>query len=285
MGACVVCEPVGEKMADNAKPQGKPKRWSPEVDSALHVLKGAVVAVLNYPVTSAVQYSNARSGRLAVMIVGDVQEPTQEQLKQIEERANECIARDIPFVTETLPRKEAEEKYNSNPVNGTFIYDRVPRPASIDPVSVTLLHGWNVNCCTGPHVESTGKLRRINIVGHNFRPEKKSGAEVELRFEFEGANEERRSRGGEAAAQKKKPKKENKKDNKKGEGLSSSSSTGSSACAAKDYARETAESVVDLVRKGIKDNGELTADVMADVMSEIVMLRNQAYAEGMFATR
>ena len=65
----------------------------------------------------------------------------------------------MPIKSEVRGRKEAEEFYTKHPVNSTFIYDRFPVPPEVDPLTLCLIEGVNVNCCRGPHTATTGELK------------------------------------------------------------------------------------------------------------------------------
>jgi alanyl-tRNA synthetase len=80
---------------------------NPQVDTALHVLKGAVQKVLGTPLTTAVFAENDK-GRLTVEYEG---KPTDEQMAGIERLANDKIAEDVPLEAFDMDRAEAEEKY------------------------------------------------------------------------------------------------------------------------------------------------------------------------------
>ena len=68
---------------------------------------------------------------------------------------------------------------------------------------ITKIEDWNVNCCPGPHCETTKDVGKIKVVRANNRPQK---SECEFVFELVPNNE------GAPAADKKIA---NKNDNKK----------------------------------------------------------------------
>lgn len=143
---------------------------NPKIDSALHVLKGAVQKVLNTPLTTSV-YAEGNNGRLTVEYDGN---PTEEQMAEIESLANSKIAEDVPIESMEMDRREAESKF------GNAIYDRFPVPAHVQRLSILQIRGWNVNCCLGPHMKSTGAIGPLKITHHRARPARK---ELEISFE------------------------------------------------------------------------------------------------------
>ncbi|MCJ1296947.1 hypothetical protein MMC34_008516 [Xylographa carneopallida] len=133
-------------------------------DTALHVLKGAVVNILgpSAAVTASVAFSTPYKGTLSVVWAGDAL--SLDTITAIEHDANRIIQAALPVQSFTLPRKEAEQRYTAAPVNHTYIYDRFPVPDSVDPLSITLIDGVNVNCCMGPHTATTAELRRLRVL-------------------------------------------------------------------------------------------------------------------------
>ncbi len=142
----------------------------PKVDSALHILKGSVQAVLNVTLTTNV-YSEGNKGRLTIEFE---EKPTDSQLEEIEKLANNKIKENVPIEMFEIDRKEAEKKY------GSIIYDKFPVPASIQKLTLTQIKNWNINCCLGPHVKTTGEVGQIKILKHRARPNRK---ELEISFE------------------------------------------------------------------------------------------------------
>jgi alanyl-tRNA synthetase len=144
---------------------------NPKVDSALHVLKGAAQKILNTTLTTSV-YAEGNSGRLTVECE---EKPTEQQIRGIEQLANNKIQENVPIEMFEMDRKEAESKY------GNIIYDKFPVPAHIQKLSITEIRDWNINCCLGPHVKTTAEIGQIRILKHRARPNRK---ELEISFEL-----------------------------------------------------------------------------------------------------
>ncbi|KAN0033531.1 hypothetical protein ACTA71_007218 [Dictyostelium dimigraforme] len=161
--------------------QSKPRDST--TDSACHVLKGAIVKVLNTPITISVECNNKVKGRISVEYEHP-EKPSQELINKIEEEANLIIKQNLEFKTFKIDRKEAESKYKSNLVNNTFIYDKFPVPESVTELSLVELESWNINCCPAVHLKTTGEIGGIKIGGINHRPAKK---ELEFRFDIVAA--------------------------------------------------------------------------------------------------
>jgi alanyl-tRNA synthetase len=147
------------------------KNRTPEVCTALHIVKGALVKVFNTPLTTAVVFNNKTCGRIAVHYEGDA--PSQDLLKQVEDLANEKVLENAPVHAVKMNRAEAEDKYRKAPVNGTYIYDKYAKlPETITEVGLVLIDNWNVNGCPGDHLPSTGGVGAIKVPRFNHRPQK-----------------------------------------------------------------------------------------------------------------
>ncbi|KAF2070442.1 hypothetical protein CYY_008237 [Polysphondylium violaceum] len=149
-------------------------------DSACHVLKGAIVKILNTPLTVSVECNNKCKGRINVEY-DSADKPSDDVIKSIQDEANRIIKENLEFKVFSCDRKEAEEKYKSQLVNNTFIYDKFPVPESVTTLTLVELQDWNINCCPAAHLKTTGEIGSIKIVGINHRPAKK---ELEFRFDI-----------------------------------------------------------------------------------------------------
>eukprot|EP01118_Nematostelium_gracile_P010546 TRINITY_DN364_c0_g1_i1.p1 TRINITY_DN364_c0_g1~~TRINITY_DN364_c0_g1_i1.p1 ORF type:complete len:260 (-),score=85.67 TRINITY_DN364_c0_g1_i1:54-833(-) len=161
----------------------KTKARHPDVNTALHVLKGAIVKVLHTPLTTSTQAQKRDEGRIAVEYTLP-EAPTKDVLDQIQDLANKKINEKVEIQYFKMDRAAAEDKYRKNPVNETFIYDKFPVPASVTEVMIVEIPEWNVNCSSGPLVKNTGDIKPIKIDRVNLRTDKK-----ELEFVFKLVNE------------------------------------------------------------------------------------------------
>jgi len=140
--------------------------------TALHILKGAVVKVLGAKWTASV-YVNGSHGRLTVKYD---RKPTQEEIKRIEELANEKVRENVPIKVYTLPREEAEKRF------GEEMYDLFPIPPEVKTLSVVVIEDWNVNACNKEHTATTGEVGKIKIRKIRFRRAKEL---LEISFEVD----------------------------------------------------------------------------------------------------
>ena len=76
------------------KPNKKTKLRNAEVDTTLHIIKGAIVQVLNTPLTVSVDFRGKTQGRITVEYNGP--NPTDQQIKEIEDKSNEIVNKNLP---------------------------------------------------------------------------------------------------------------------------------------------------------------------------------------------
>ncbi len=140
--------------------------------TALHILKGAVVKILGAKWTAGV-YVSGSHGRLTVKYD---RRPSQEEIKKIEELANEKVKENAPIKVYTLTRKEAERKF------GKEMYDLFPIPEEVRTLNVVVIEDWNVNACNKVHTKTTGEVGNIKIKKVRFRRAKEL---LEISFDVE----------------------------------------------------------------------------------------------------
>ncbi len=94
-----------------------------------------------------------------------VEEPfTPEDLERIEQRMNEIIGADQPFVREAMGRDEALDLFADHRFKREIIETVEPGEVSAgDEVTVYRNNGF-VDLCRGPHVPSTGRLRAVKLL-------------------------------------------------------------------------------------------------------------------------
>jgi len=150
------------------------------VETALHVIKGAVVKVLKIPTArttmgvhfsdqpwrGAITIGNCADGKLC-KIDANVKQ-------QIEDTANECIRQNVACtIHEGLSRTEAESKF------GHEMYDFYAVPDSVEKVNVLEIKDWNINCTNKMLCKSTAELMGLIV-----RKTKFNGKKKQLTIEF-----------------------------------------------------------------------------------------------------
>ena len=143
---------------------------SAKLDTALHVLKGAVEKVLRAKTTTGVAENDDFSGRLVVEFD---RKPSAEEMEQVQAEANSKVEENAVVENMELDRDEAEAKF------GKKIYDKFPVPEHIKTLKIVKIPDWNINCCIGKHLQSTGLLGKIKIDKFRYR-----GSRNELEISF-----------------------------------------------------------------------------------------------------
>jgi alanyl-tRNA synthetase len=139
--------------------------------SAVHVVKGAVQSVLGAKWTASV-YVSGRHGRLTVQFD---RKPTDDEVRRIEEAANEKVSEGAEVLEFEMEREEAEGHF------GDAIYDIFPVPSEVTLLKIVRIPDWNINCCNERHVDSTAEIGRIKLGRPRFRNSKR---ELEVEFDL-----------------------------------------------------------------------------------------------------
>mmetsp|Transcript_38024 Transcript_38024/g.60906 ORF Transcript_38024/g.60906 Transcript_38024/m.60906 type:complete len:296 (+) Transcript_38024:60-947(+) len=144
------------------------------VETALHVIKGAIVKVLEIPTartTMSVHFSDTPycgSITLGNCAEGKLYKIGDDIKQHIEEKANEIIQQNVECtIHRSLSRKEAEEKF------GDEMYDFYPVPDSVQTVNVLEIKGVNINCSNKELCKSTGELIALKVGKTKFNGKKK----------------------------------------------------------------------------------------------------------------
>jgi threonyl-tRNA synthetase len=92
----------------------------------------------------------------------DKEEPfTEEDLRKIEEKMDQIIKRDLPFIREELPKEKAKELFRKLGEDYKLaLLEEIPD----NIVSLYKTGDQFVDLCKGPHVESTGKIRYFKLL-------------------------------------------------------------------------------------------------------------------------
>ncbi len=127
--------------------------------TALHIVKGAAQKILGTVLTTSV-YVDDSNGRLTVHCN---KKPTDQEIRQIELEANNCINDNKEVKVLEMDRREAEEVF------GNIIYDIFPVPSHITKLKILQIENWNINCCNKEHTRTTGDVGKIEIDKIRFR--------------------------------------------------------------------------------------------------------------------
>jgi threonyl-tRNA synthetase len=148
----------------------------PGSDDGLHVLRHSTAHVMAQAVCDlypGAEYAIGPPIEDGFYYDFDLAEPlSTDDLPKIEQRMNELVQLDQPFVREELPRGEALQRFADQPYKREIIESLdASEGATGDSVSVYRNNGW-ADLCLGPHVPSTGRLgafRLTKVAGAYWR--------------------------------------------------------------------------------------------------------------------
>ncbi len=120
--------------------------------TATHIVNAVAREVLGSHVWQAGSHKSEEKGRLDITHYEQVDRET---LQQIEDRANELVADDLPVETAVLQRTEAERRHGFRLYQGGAVPGNEIRVVSIDDV--------DAEACGGTHVRSTGAVGTIRL--------------------------------------------------------------------------------------------------------------------------
>ncbi len=121
--------------------------------TATHVINAAARKVLGKHIW---QHGAHKSEEKAHLDITHYKTLSEEEVKKIEETANEIVAADYKVITEILSRTEAEKKYTVRIYQGGAVPGKVLRIVSIDDI--------DHEACGGTHVKRTSELGKIIIL-------------------------------------------------------------------------------------------------------------------------
>jgi alanyl-tRNA synthetase len=123
------------------------------IHTATHILNGASRQVLGPWVWQHSAFKEADYGRLDITHFAHLGE---EEIRKIEDVANDIVMKDLPVTITNFPRKTAEERYGFRIFQGGVVPSRTLRIVNIAD--------WDVQACGGTHVTTTGQVGLIKIV-------------------------------------------------------------------------------------------------------------------------
>lgn len=121
--------------------------------TATHLLNGICKKILGSHVWQAGAAKTLEKARLDITHYESL---TKEEIKKIEEMANDFIKKDIPVNKFFMKRNEAEKKY------GFVLYQGGAVPGK--ELRIVEIQGLDVEACGGTHLNSTGEITAIKII-------------------------------------------------------------------------------------------------------------------------
>jgi len=123
------------------------------IHTATHLLNGASRQVLGPWVWQHSAFKEEDYGRLDITHFAKL---TDEDVRKIEDVANDMVMRGYPVIVSYLPRKEAEAKYGFRLFQGGVVPSRTQRVVNIAD--------WDVEACGGTHTDTTGQVGFIKVM-------------------------------------------------------------------------------------------------------------------------
>ena len=123
------------------------------IHTATHIVNGASRQVVGPWVWQHSAFKEEDYGRLDITHFAKL---TDEQVRNIENVANDVVMKNYPVNVSWLPRKEAEARYGFRLFQGGVVPSRTLRIVNIND--------WDVEACGGTHTETTGQVGFIKIV-------------------------------------------------------------------------------------------------------------------------
>lgn len=89
--------------------------------------------------------------------------PTDEEVRTIEEKVNEAIARHLPVSIEFMPHEQAKEIVDLS---------KLPQDAS-ETLRIVRIGDYDACACIGQHVQNTSEIGTFKIISHDYNEERK----------------------------------------------------------------------------------------------------------------
>ncbi|MBN2141815.1 alanine--tRNA ligase [Candidatus Woesearchaeota archaeon] len=121
--------------------------------TAAHIINGVAKKVLGNHVWQAGASKSLEKARLDITHYDSLND---KEIKEIEEKANEIIAKNLPIYKSFMPRAAAEAKY------GFTLYQGGAVPGN--EIRVVEIEGLDVEACGGTHLNLTGETKIIKIL-------------------------------------------------------------------------------------------------------------------------
>ena len=126
----------------------------PPMHTAEHILNGTMVKMFGCPRSRNAHIERKKSKADYEL----AQAPTEEQVREIENRVNEQIARNLDVTIEFMTREQAAELVDLS---------KLPTDAS-ETLRIVRVGDYDNCACIGAHVKNTGEIGTFRILTHDF---------------------------------------------------------------------------------------------------------------------
>ena len=143
------------------------KQEYPPMHTAEHILNQTMVKMFGCPRSKNAHIERKKSKCDYILSIA----PTEEQVKAIEDKVNEVIARNLTVSEEFLPISQATE-----------IVDLSKLPENVsETLRIIRIGDYDACACIGTHVKQTSEIGRFKIISHDFE-----NGRWRVRFKLEG---------------------------------------------------------------------------------------------------
>lgn len=130
------------------------KQEYPPMHTAEHLLNATMVKMFGCPRSKNAHIERKKSKADYLL----AEAPTEEQIKEIERRVNEQIARNLDVTTEIMPREEAAAIVDLT---------KLPDDAS-EMLRIVRIGDYDACACLGAHVDNTSQIGTFKILTSDF---------------------------------------------------------------------------------------------------------------------
>ncbi|MDV3244574.1 MAG: alanine--tRNA ligase [Nitrososphaerales archaeon] len=123
-----------------------------KIHTATHVLNGSSRDVLGPWVWQHSAFKEEDYGRIDITHFAHL---TGEEVRKIEDLANDIVRRNLRVTNTFMPRKDAEAKYGFRLYQGGVVPTKLVRVVNVG--------GWDIEACGGTHTRTTGEVGLIKI--------------------------------------------------------------------------------------------------------------------------
>ncbi|MCC8132535.1 MAG: hypothetical protein LIP04_02305 [Tannerellaceae bacterium] len=141
------------------------KQEYPPMHTAEHILNQTMVRMFGCP-RSMNAHIERKKSKCDYMLA---QEPTAEQMAEVERKVNEVIDRHLPVEIRFLPREEAA---------GIVDLSKLPENVS-ETLRIVCVGDYDACTCIGAHVENTSEIGHFKLLTYDYQ-----GERLRLRFKL-----------------------------------------------------------------------------------------------------
>ncbi|MCD8264920.1 MAG: hypothetical protein LUD02_12835 [Tannerellaceae bacterium] len=141
------------------------KKEYPPMHTAEHILNQTMVRMFGCPRSMNAHIERKKSKCDYIL----AQEPTAEQMVEVEHTVNEIIAQHLPVTVEYMPREEAASLVDLS---------KLPPNAS-DTLRIVRVGAYDACACIGAHVDNTSEIGRFKLLNYDY-----NGERLRLRFKL-----------------------------------------------------------------------------------------------------